>query len=136
MDLRAAQIGHYPRDMTNEPIKKPLSLDDYQARAAETAQYPASGTGSITALAYVGLGLGEAGEIQGKIKKIMRDEPGMTLSDGIRIALAKEAGDLLWYVARLGSEIDMTLEQIAQMNLNKLADRKARGVIGGSGDDR
>lgn len=120
----------------NEPIVRPLTLNDYQVATYETAQYPSAGTGSITALAYVGLGLGEAGEIQGKIKKIMRDEPGMTLSDGIRVALAKEAGDLLWYVARLGAEIDMTLEQIAQMNLNKLADRKARGVLGGSGDDR
>lgn len=113
-----------------------MDFNDYQTKAAETAFYPGAGTGSITALAYVGLGLGEAGEIQGKIKKIMRDEPGMTLSDGIRVALAKEAGDLLWYAARLASEIDIPLDKIAEMNINKLTDRKARGVLGGSGDDR
>lgn len=113
-----------------------MDMNDYQAKTAKTAIYPGAGTGTITALAYVGLGLGEAGEIQGKIKKIMRDEPGMTLSDAIRIALAKEAGDLLWYVTRLAAEISIPLETIAQMNLDKLASRAERGVLGGSGDER
>lgn len=110
-------------------------MSDYQVAVAETAIYPESGTGSALALAYVGLGLGEAGEIQGKIKKIIRDDGGV-VSDATRIALAKEAGDLLWYVARLASEISMPLETIAIMNLNKLADRRERGVLGGSGDER
>lgn len=107
----------------------------YQNAVATTAIYPDSGTGSALALAYVALGLGEAGEVQGKVKKILRDEGGV-LSDAARIAIAKEAGDLLWYVARLASEISMPLEVIAQMNLNKLSDRMQRGVLGGSGDDR
>lgn len=111
------------------------SFDAYQAAVATTAIYPDSGKGSALALAYVGLGLGEAGEIQGKIKKILRDDAGQ-VTDATRIALAKEAGDLLWYVARLASEISMPLEVIAQMNINKLADRQQRGVLGGSGDDR
>lgn len=110
-------------------------LNDYQSAVAETAIYPGSGTGSALALAYVGLGLGEAGEIQGKIKKIIRDDGGV-VSDAARIAIAKELGDLLWYVARAASEISMPLETIAAMNLNKLADRRERGVLGGSGDDR
>ena len=113
-----------------------MDFNEYQNRADATAIYPGAGTGSISALAYVGLGLGEAGEIQGKIKKIMRDEPGMTISDAHRVMLAKEAGDLLWYIARLAEEIDIPLEAIAQMNLNKLVSRAERGVLGGSGDDR
>jgi len=107
----------------------------YQAAVATTAIYPESGTGSALALAYVGLGLGEAGEIQGKIKKIIRDDGG-SITDAARIAIAKELGDLLWYVARAASEISMPLEVIAQMNLNKLSDRMERGVLQGSGDDR
>lgn len=107
----------------------------YQAAVATTAIYPGAGTGSALALAYVGLGLGEAGEIQGKIKKVLRDDGG-TITDAARIAIAKELGDLLWYVARASSEIDIPLEVIAQMNLNKLSDRAERGVLGGSGDDR
>lgn len=112
-----------------------LDLGTYQARVAETAIYPGAGTGSPLALAYLGLGLGEAGEVQGKIKKIIRDDGGV-LTEAARINIAKEMGDLLWYVARLSSEISMPLEVIAQMNLNKLADRRERGTLGGSGDDR
>ena len=112
-----------------------MDMSDYQARVAETAIYPHAGQGDILALAYVGLGLGEAGEIQGKIKKILRDDAG-EVGEAVRIALAKEAGDLLWYVARLASEISIPLETIAEMNINKLADRRERGVLGGSGDDR
>lgn len=113
-----------------------MDFNDYQTKTAETAIYPASGTGNITALAYVGLGLGEAGEIQGKIKKIMRDQEGMVLTDATRIALAKEAGDLLWYLARLSAEISIPLDTIAQMNLEKLGLRKEKGTLQGSGDDR
>lgn len=133
--MRVGQIGHYPRAMTNEPINKPLSLDDYQTRAADTAVYPHAGRGDWVALSYLGLGLGEAGEIQGKIKKILRDAGG-EVTDGDRVALAKELGDLQWYVAMLARELSLPLSAVAQMNLNKLGDRKARGVLGGSGDDR
>lgn len=112
-----------------------MKLNDYQVGTDRTAKYPNAGEGDIVALAYVGLGLGEAGEIQGKIKKIMRDDGGR-VTEASRIAIAKEAGDLLWYVARLAREIDMSLENVAKMNLDKLADRLERGVIGGSGDDR
>lgn len=113
-----------------------MKLNEYQKQTWNTAKYPHAGEGDIVALSYVALGLGEAGEVQGKIKKIMRDEPGMTISDLHRIAIAKELGDLLWYVARMAAEIDMTLDAVARLNLNKLADRLERGVIGGSGDDR
>lgn len=116
-------------------IDEALDLGTYQARVAETAIYPGAGTGNLLALAYLGLGLGEAGEVQGKIKKILRDDGGI-LTDAARINIAKEMGDLLWYVARLASEISMPLEIIAQMNLNKLANRSERGILGGSGDDR
>lgn len=112
-----------------------MQMSDYQDQAAQTAIYPGANTGSALALAYVGLGLGEAGEVQGKIKKILRDDQGV-LTDQARIALAKEAGDLLWYVARLASEIEMPLEVIASINLDKLSSRAERGTLTGSGDDR
>ncbi len=112
-----------------------MQMNEYQDRAAQTAVYPGVGTGSALAVSYLGLGLGEAGEIQGKIKKILRDDNGI-VTDATRIALAKELGDLQWYVAMLAREIDMPLEVIAIMNVDKLADRRDRGVIGGSGDER
>jgi NTP pyrophosphatase (non-canonical NTP hydrolase) len=112
-----------------------MNFAHYQAKAAETARYPEAGTGSMTALAYVGLGLGEAGEVQGKIKKVLRDDGG-ELTPKTRLAIAAELGDVLWYVARACSEISVTLEGVALLNLEKLASRAERGVLQGSGDDR
>lgn len=110
-----------------------MDMNKYQDRAVGTAIYP--GKGTLLGLAYVGLGLGEAGEVQGKIKKVLRDDAGV-LTDQARIAIAKELGDLLWYVATAAEEIQFDLEAIAEMNLNKLADRRERGTLQGSGDDR
>ena len=112
-----------------------MDMSFYQAEVAETAIYPDSGTGSMLALAYVGLGLGEAGEVQGKIKKVLRDQGGV-IDDGVRVAIMKELGDLMWYVARAASELSLDLDAVAYQNLEKLADRRERGVLQGSGDDR
>jgi len=113
-----------------------MELNEYQEKAAATAIYPHAGSGSLTALAYVTLGLGgETGEIQEKVKKIIRDSGGV-IDDAAKVALMKEAGDVLWYLSRLAAEMDSSLDHIARLNLDKLESRRARGVIGGSGDDR
>lgn len=112
-----------------------LTFATYQSQASSTAIYPEKGTGSALALAYVGLGLGEAGEVQGKLKKVIRDNGGV-LSDEARDAIGKELGDLLWYVAAAATELGVDLGEVAQGNLDKLFDRKDRGVLNGSGDDR
>lgn len=112
-----------------------LSFNDYQAGTAHTAIYPEAGTGSLLALSYVSLGLGETGEIQGKVKKIIRDSNGI-VNDEKRREIGKEIGDVLWYLARLAEELDYPLGYLAQANLTKLSDRKERGVLQGSGDNR
>lgn len=110
-----------------------MKLNDYQNDATTTAIYP--GKGTTTGLLYVALGLGEAGEVQGKVKKILRDDDGvLTREKGL--AIAKELGDLLWYVANAAEELGYDLEHIAQMNLDKLFDRQERGTLQGSGDNR
>ncbi len=111
------------------------SLDEYQTNACETAVYPEKDTGSLIALVYVALGLSEAGEFQGKVKKIIRDNDGAVTQEH-RDALAAELGDLLWYCASAANEIGYSLENIAKLNIEKLASRAQRGVIGGSGDNR
>jgi NTP pyrophosphatase (non-canonical NTP hydrolase) len=113
-----------------------ITFDDYQRESGATAIYPGAGDqGSIVGLSYVGLGLGEAGEIQGKIKKILRDSNGEITMEH-RLALKAEAGDLLWYLARLCDHTGFSMSEVAQGNLDKLNSRMARGVIGGSGDNR
>ncbi len=110
-----------------------MTFDQYQEAAATTAIYP--DRGSVGGLAYIALGLGEAGEIQNKVKKILRDHGG-ELTDEMRLALAKEAGDLLWYIAQLSEEIGIPLSDIASGNLSKLVSRKVRGTLTGNGDER
>lgn len=108
------------------------TLSDYQRRSRATAVYPEAGSN----LLYPTLGLcGEAGEVAEKIKKMIRDDAGV-LSDERRAALAKELGDVLWYVAQLATEAGLELDAIAAANLEKLLSRQQRGVLQGSGDER
>lgn len=111
-----------------------MDFNEYQNFCAETAKYP--GRGETMGLAYTVIGLsGEAGEVAEKFKKILRDKNGV-MSPEDRLAFAKELGDALWYITENATQIDMTLEEIAQMNIDKLRSRKARGKLSGSGDDR
>lgn len=106
-----------------------MKLDEYQQRANETAIYPEG-------LNYPILGLaGEAGELCNKYKKILRDKGGEADINDLG-QLAKELGDVLWYVAQIATELDTDLETVARRNLMKLEDRQNRGVLGGSGDNR
>lgn len=110
-----------------------MTFRDYQASAAKTAVYPGRGEGNWI---YPALGLaGEAGEICEKIKKCIRDEGG-AMSAERRALLAKELGDVLWYVATMSSELGLDLDDIATNNLAKLAERQRAGRLHGSGDLR
>ena len=77
--------------------------------------------------------VGEAGEVANKAKKILR---GDYQAKDIQEQIAGELGDVLWYLAMVAYEFDLSLEDIAQANLDKLASRKQRGVLKGSGDTR
>lgn len=78
---------------------------------------------------------GEAGEIAEKVKKIIRDKQGK-MDDTDKQELAKEIGDVLWYLAVFAEDLGFELDEIADQNLAKLKSRKARGVLGGAGDNR
>lgn len=108
-----------------------MEFKEYQEKALGTAQY-----GAGSKVIYPALGLAnEAGEVLGKIKKVLRDNNG-NFTEEKNKEIAKEIGDVLWYIAALASDINISLEDIAAENLQKLADRKARNVIQGSGDNR
>jgi len=77
----------------------------------------------------------EAGEVAGKVKKIFRDREGI-ISDADRDALKEELGDVLWYLTQICTELDLTLEEVAEKNISKLASRMERGTIRGDGDQR
>jgi NTP pyrophosphatase (non-canonical NTP hydrolase) len=108
-----------------------VEFSDYQRFSRRTAEYPREAW-----LVYPALGLaGEAGEVAEHAKKVIRDDSGK-VSDERRAAMAKELGDVLWYVAQLASELGLELDEIASGNLEKLFSRQSRGVLSGSGDER
>lgn len=89
-------------------------------------------------LAHHALGMaGEAGEVAGKVKKLIRDRPlrsemGISETD----ALAHEAGDVMWYISAFIRFLGRSLGGVMRDNNDKLLDRLKRGVIGGNGDNR
>lgn len=109
-----------------------MDFNDYQLKSRKTAKYPAIGHPVI----YPALGLvNEAGEVAGKIKKVFRDKEGQINAE-TRAALQAELGDVLWYLAQVATELDLTLAEIAEANIAKLYDRLERGTIRGDGDNR
>lgn len=109
-----------------------MTLNEYQEKSRKTATYPNAGNNFV----YPTLGLaGETGEVAEKIKKIVRDEGG-TVSEEKREEIKKELGDVLWYVAQIAAELRISLDDVAETNIEKLYSRLERGVISGSGDNR
>lgn len=121
-----------------------MTLNDYQNKAMTTCME------SYDNFSYMFLNLvGEVGEFASKVAKHIRKEEA-TIGEGIpnglftsldgedfdsaNDALKKEAGDILWQLAGLCHTMGWSLENVAQVNLDKLAARKAAGTIDGKGD--
>ena len=113
-----------------------MNFNDYQDFALSTATYPQIGEN----LVYPAMGLaGETGEYVDKVKKNWRNKGSMSaanLSPEEKKEFAKELGDVLWYIAASAKELGSDLSEIAVINLAKLGDRRNRGVIKSSGDNR
>lgn len=107
-----------------------MDLNEYQIKAIEAAFYEKDD------IAYNALGItGEAGEVADHVKKMLRDDDGK-LTPERRMALVKELGDVLWYVANMARRLEVSLETVAQLNLDKIHDRVKRNAQHGSGDNR
>ncbi|MBQ8992130.1 nucleoside triphosphate pyrophosphohydrolase family protein [Candidatus Saccharibacteria bacterium] len=115
-----------------------MDFNEYQRLAKRT---DLDKTGATDQVMYPGfmdkiLGLsGEAGEFTDKVKKIVRDKEGK-ISPEDKEELIKELGDVLWYVALVAEYMGISLEEVAEKNIAKLASRQKRGTLMGSGDNR
>lgn len=105
-----------------------MNLRDYQDGIEKFAKYPRD-----KELEYLALGLGEAGEVQGKVKKILRGDKTV---DEAAEGIIDELGDVLWYVTRFCSYFGITVSDLAERNYKKLSARAERNTILGSGDNR
>jgi NTP pyrophosphatase (non-canonical NTP hydrolase) len=107
-------------------VSSEMTLGDYQAGAAKTAEY----TNDDIIWAQLPE---EVGEVMALKKRYLRgDLPFFQM----KVALQIELGDVLWTITRLAEDNGMTLDSIAKANLNKLRDRQERGVLIGTGDKR
>ena len=108
-----------------------MTFDEYQKQSRKTAKYPNIGNNFI----YPTLGLsGESGEVAEKIKKVLRDKNGI-IDEATRAEITKELGDVLWYLSQVASELNLSLEEVALLNIEKANSRQQRNKIGG-GDNR
>ena len=119
-----------------------MTIQEYQKKAHSFATY-----GENPEYAFAGLAE-ECGEVLGKRAKFIRKHLGVTpdvaskwetmREDILKYHddIKKELGDVLWMVAEIATTNDMSLEDIMQLNINKLTDRKERNVIIGEGDNR
>lgn len=124
-----------------------MTLNEYQEKAMSTCM------DSCNNFSYMMLNLvGEVGELSSKVAKMIRkgkfeiggesnlrvDIKAMNGDDMETIdkELKLEAGDIAWQLAGLCKVFGWSLEEVCQANLDKLASRKARGVIDGNGDER
>jgi NTP pyrophosphatase (non-canonical NTP hydrolase) len=113
-----------------------MYMNDYQTAARRTAMG--------NSLDHFVHGLTEeAGEVAGVMKRFHRgDEKYRSVIHPTRLSpsaqdkLKVEIGDVLWYIAMIADELEITLEEVAKYNIDKLADRAARKAIKGEGDNR
>lgn len=123
-----------------EPVvpkeKTMMNFDEYQTLALASAVYENIGQNLI----YPALGIaGEAGEYADKVKKHWRNTGSMSsrnLTPEQRKEFIKELGDELWYIAASARELGYDLSEVAIINIEKLGDRRTRGVIKSEGDNR
>jgi NTP pyrophosphatase (non-canonical NTP hydrolase) len=114
-----------------------MTFDEYQKQAITTDTFG----GSMSSLDDHGFlekafGLvGEAGEAAEKLKRIFREKGGAASSEDIA-ELIKEFGDILWYISALSHYFNVSLDDVAAGNLEKVLSRKQRGQTLGKGDNR
>lgn len=116
-----------------------MTLDDYQRLATDTAVYSHPCTRPVPdswsyGMGYLALKLnGEAGEVAEKIGKALRGDYELRSK---RQDILLELGDVLWYLSQIARELDYSMTDVAQANLDKLAARKANNTLRGNGDAR
>lgn len=113
-----------------------MTFDDYQKEALKTAFVSPKHKGTLMEQTIWAMGIsGEASEVLEKWKKIVAYKDG-EIGDEERELLKKELGDVVWYIAVMADSLGFSLDDVMQLNVDKLKDRQKRDVIKGVGDTR
>lgn len=107
-----------------------MDLDEYQNKAMEYRLATANEAYALFNLAA------EVGELLGLVAKFIRDGNSVGDEKVLSDKLKKELGDIMWMLAAVSADANLSLSEICTVNLAKLEDRKSRSQIKGSGDNR
>ncbi len=117
----------WPYDRNN----RAETFDLYQMKAGKTSVFPCDNQ-----LDYLTIGLcEEAGEVAGKVKRIIRDNDGKADAASTK-QIILELGDVLWYLSQIATILDVDLSDVASLNLEKIYSRMQRNKLHGEGDNR
>ena len=108
-----------------------MEMNEFQRQSLQTAIYPQE---LKTIYPLIGI-TGETGEVAEKVKKVIRDRNGL-FSKSDRLEIAKELGDVLWYLSVLANDLGYSLDEVATLNIEKIRSRNERGKLHGNGDNR
>jgi NTP pyrophosphatase (non-canonical NTP hydrolase) len=102
-----------------------VDLNDYQEQANRTDQRPLRDSDDEMtkemALVFPLMGLGsEVGSLLTQYKKHVRDRDAHPLFSK---RVAEELGDVLWYVGNLAGKLGLDLDDVAEQNLKRIAQR-------------
>lgn len=133
LNMRRMERKPEPRPLEPEieEEKRSMTFDEYETEASSTRIY---NEGIKVIYPTIGLA-GETGEVADKVKKVIRDHGG-SFDESNRKEIAKELGDVLWYLTSIANDLGYSLEDIAKMNIEKIKSRQRRDVIHGEGDNR
>lgn len=113
-----------------------MTFDEYQKQALTTAYTNPMHKDTLMDQTIWAMGIvGEAGEVIEKWKKMVAYNDGK-ITDEFLQDFKKELGDIVWYIAVLANSLGVSFEEVMEINVNKLKDRKKRNVIKGKGDNR
>ena len=105
-----------------------MKFETYQAKAYKTANYndPFYPWASLMV---------EAAELADLVAKPwLRGDGAGKFEPSNRDKIISEAGDVLWNLAAILTDCDISLEDVAKANIKKLERRSKDGTIQGSGD--
>ena len=97
-----------------------MEMNEFQRQALQTAIYPQE---LRTIYPLIGI-TGETGEVAEKVKKVIRDRNGI-FSKSDRLEIAKELGDVLWYLSVLANDLAIIDDTKTELTVrrNKIVDK-------------